>query len=337
MKTLKETILLYEIENILLDNLIYSLKCRMNCQPQIFGIYEGLGNFLNCGKVLDVISKYFVEEIDETKLEKDKEVSIDVSNCEAFCKVIHIKISDIDSKDFSARLVKLNKSGDIWIDIEIDFSFKIKLEDFEGMILHELMHAYEEFNRISNDKKSIFDELTIEYQNAKRHLSRKSEDIQLISSLKYYIDYIEQRANFGTLEYDIKKLIEKIDPERTRMRTNKIKEELKNSGIWKKYFDFYELTLRLDDFSDKILENAYYIVTTSDDEQIEYLKNHIENLKKGLESKKYKVIKKAKDIRKEIKSKTGRFINKFNTLFAKIYCEHILNNKDIGITSYKNF
>ena len=327
MKNLSEYIIESKIENYLLDDLITSINCRLSCNPfRYFNeIHESLGNFLNCKNVVNEISDWLLKNINELDIEniKDKTINIDVSKCDTWCKNVEIILNGTTEK-YSGGTLYADKNGNVKIHLELNKYFKIEIDDIEGMILHELIHGYEEYNRKLNDKVSLFSELSDEYYNAKDKIKRRSEDIQNLAVMKYFFNPKERNANFGALEKDIKNLIDKLDPKRERINLNNIRKELKESEVWKRYFDFEKFLLDINKYSDKSLESAYYDAVTDEDKAKQDLENHINKIKSGESDKDFKKIKSAKEIRKEAENVWNIFNRKFNQLFSKIYCKHIL-------------
>ena len=337
MISLEEYVIDSKLENYLLNDLMLGLDCRMSMQPQIFGVSESLGNFLNCHKAVYKISKYLHDNIDEDdvalKPEEDKEIIINTEDCDCYCKSVTILLSYTENES-SAGFLKVDNEGNVTMHLEIHYTFKIYIENIEGIILHELLHGYEEYNRKKNNKRSLFDEITDEYYNAREKLKSNVDLTRHIAELKYIFNPKERNANFGTLEKSIKELIDKLDPSRFRSSYSKIKKQLQESDIWKRYFEFNKFILNLNNYSDKELEAAYYYVVTDDKKRAKDLSDHIKKIKSG-EKDNYKVIKPAKEIRKEVKTVWNKFINKFNQLFAKIYCEHVLDKKEFGISAWE--
>lgn len=324
MKDLEEYIIDSKLENYLIDSLLFYIDCRKYTQPQFFGIFEHNGVFINYDKTLAKVSNFLIKHVDETDIQSNEYI-IDVSDCEVFFDKVKIILNKTNDNNTGGLLKVSDKQ--ITIHLELNYKFKIDINDVDSIILHELVHGYEEYNRITNNKKSIFDEISNEYYNSQYWLGSRVDSVRNIAVLKYFLNAKERNANFGTLEKEVKHLIEKINPGRTRNDYGIIRNELKKSDIWSRYFEFGKFVANIDNYSDKELESAYYNVVVNIEKQYDDIRKSIENIKSGTKEN-LKYVKPASKIRKEIKTIWNKFINKFNILFAKIYCEHYINKHE---------
>lgn len=339
MKSLREYVFNNEFESYLIDDLILSIECRKAFDAIALGmptsftiplLFETLGEFLNCGNVVHEIWKKIDEELDEENIssfeDEPKKLDIDVEKCESYCKTVHLTISYTDD-NFSGGTYKSTIDGDVYMTLKLNRYFKIEMAEVQGIILHELLHGYEEHNRQKRGKISLFDELSDRYKNARDKLSINNNLTRMIAQLEYQMHKSERNANFGKLKTDIENIINKLNPTSSgKIPTDKIKDELNKLNVWKNYVEFGKFVLEIDDIPDKTLENEYYFVVTDKAKKKEDLDNDIAQRRQGLKPKNYKRIKTAAKIRSDAKNKWFEFIKKFNQLFTKIYCEYVLDN-----------
>ena len=166
MKSIKECIFEIRLEDYFINDVIEEIKCRLSCNPFEYftEIHESLGNFLNCKNVVNEISDMLLQNIDESNIEniEDETINIDVSKCGAWCKKVKIILNGTSEK-YSGGILSVDKDGNVEMHLELNKYFKIEIDDIEGLILHELIHGYEEYNRKINQKPSLFSELSEEF------------------------------------------------------------------------------------------------------------------------------------------------------------------------------
>lgn len=339
MKSLREYVFDSEFESYLIDDLILSIECRKAFDaialgmPRSFTIpllFENFGEFLNCGNVVHEIWKNIDEELDEESISsfevEPKILDIDVKKCQSYCKTIHLTINYTDD-NFSGGTTKSTIDGEVYMYLKLNRYFKIEMAEVQGIILHELLHGYEEYNRHKRGKISLFKELSSKYQNAKDKLNINNNLTHMLAQLEYQMHKSERNANFGKLKTDIENVINKLKPTSSgKIPVDKIKEELNKLSVWQKYVEFGKFVLEIDNISDKTLEDEYYFVVTDKNKRKEDLDNDIAQRRQGLKPKNYKRIKTAAKIRSDAKTKWFHFNKKFNQLFTKIYCEYVLDN-----------
>lgn len=337
MKSLKEFIIDKKLENYLFEDAQLALQCYCNMSPHIYGvrhydydiIFESLGRFENCGRVArEVVDTLVSKEINHdefVKADKDKKYdsfTIDVSKFDAFCKKIHIDIIKIsDNENCYASMSKTTKDGQIYMSLFLNNLYPAYIDELYGIVLHESLHGYEEWNRLNDDKESIFNELSNEYRNAKTRINVNYDPANMIVIMKYYFDSKERNAFFSGLYDDMKAIITKVKPTKDDFKLNEIKEVIKKKHPWNKYFEFEKFMLTINEYSDKSLEETYYSILTDKEKISDDIKKDMERIRKGEPKVKYKFIKSASEIRKEVKAKWNVFNKKFNQLFVKIYCE----------------
>lgn len=337
MKSLTEFIVDNKVEQYLIEDAILSLQCYCNMSPHTYGvhhydyniIFESLGRFENCGHVARYVAETLVyKEIDHdefilvNKEEKYDSYTIDVSKYKAFCDKIHIDVIKIsDKENCFGSISKVKKDGQMYISLYLNNLYPSCIDELYGIILHESLHGYEEWNRLNNDKESLFNELSNDYHNAKKRIDVNYDPANMIVTMKYYFDSKERNAFFGNLYDDMKKVIMKVKPSINDFKIKEIKEEIKKIHPWQKYFEFEKFMLTINEYSDKVLEESYYSMMTDKKKISDDIKKDMERLRRDEPKVKYKFIKSASEIRKEVKAKWNVFNKKFNQLFVKIYGE----------------
>lgn len=323
MKTIRECVIDNKLNEYLLNDAILSLECILRFYvPDL--ILESFGRFTNYDLVVKKIAERITKEIDNSSLEKcaGKSYKIDCKDCNAYCKYVNVLIEQNNNvKDCGAAFIKL-ENDIIYITLELNPYWSLELITLEGAILHELMHAYENNEKLKENLPSIFDEFSEDYFNSKEHINIEIDPITSMVTLKYYLDPHERNAFFGALEKDIERVIKDIKPGKYVPKLSEIKNELQKLTSWKRYFEFCKFALDLKSYSDKSLEKAYYKAVTSKDVQKENIKKSIDDFKANKKSN-YDYVKSASEIRKEIKAKHVKFVRKFNQLFPKVYANFL--------------
>lgn len=326
MKSLQEYMISQKLEQYLLEDAVLAAQCLFNVEfvwdinYDIPKVFESLGRFNNCGQVLHKISSYISNNITEDTLDEydGKTETFDVSDCDAYCKTVQITFKKLMSEKSEGAFESIDKQGNV--KIVLKYSIGLDMHDIEGAILHELLHGYEEWNRLNKGRKSIFAEFGQEYENSKKNLARDTEIEKPLAVLKYFYNPKERNAFFGMLEHDVEKIVKNLKPTRSNLKYSEAIEQIKKVNHWKEFFRLVEFACQMDSYSDRQIERAYYNVVKSSKDISKELRDHIDKIKQGNPDNDYFVIKSAKDIKKEINRKIYKFQNKFNTLFSKVYC-----------------
>ena len=306
-----------DLEKILSEDLTMSVLFLQKTSM----IDESLSQLANFKDLYKILRKFFQKL--STNFD-EKEYIIDVSKVNTFCNTIKLNLRHTDEYN-EASYIKMSDDV-VYIDVDIiEHHQNYYNTSVCGLILHELLHAYEDKCKKETGKPSIFDEFTNKYQGGYENIKRQDFVIRNLAVLNYFLDKHEQRAYLSTIELDILEILKDIKPTFSDMRTNKVLTKLKETSIWKTYFNFGKFCLFIDKIDDDILEKSYYIASTPEIEKNKDLKDRIELIKqqKHNTSKNYKVIKSANDIRKECKNTWNKFQKKFNSVFIKVYNEVI--------------
>ena len=323
MKSISECYIDSIFEKYLLESLRISLLCLQKCSLRDYWyniresseIFESLSQLDNFQKVHKII-RTFLQKL-ESDFE-DKEYEIDLRKARIFCELIKINISHSD--ETSAEYYNIsNNFKTVYINLNLSEHYKFGYDQAAcSLILHELLHAYEDKCRRENGKKSIFDEFSEKYAAGFENINSDNVIIKNLGVLNYFLDSHEQRAYLSTLELDILNALDKINPSFEDMRTDKIFNEIKKSGIWKTYFEFGKFVALIDKIDDKLLERSYYKASKTRKTKI---KDSIDKINALKEKRKLKddYVKLANDIRKECKKVWKKFNKKFEETFIKVY------------------
>lgn len=340
MKTLQEFVVDNEFENFLIEDILVFLDCYNKAKnPNSFKVYESyifeemtqLNNFY---KIWEIIINYIEKEIPHNILpeqfEKDSKFIIDVSKTNSFCNKIELTIN-LDDNKLETGYTKISNDGNIVsMDLTLPFGFSSYQFEIGCLIMHELLHAYEDYSRKTKGKPSIFDEWSKKYLNAKNNINSRNENVKQLATLEYMLNPKERNAYISTLELDIEKLVkkEKINPK--NFRPSEILDKLKNdkTSIWKRYFDFGKFVVNINNIPNNELEEAYWKTIISLEEQSKQNKERLELLRKfhngeieNLPQKEFQM--KAKEIRNKCKNVWHKFNQKFERTFLKIYMKYL--------------
>lgn len=295
---LKEYIYRYEIEDNILERLYFHtcVEFKLNNHIYPYRIDEKYGKFDNAGLVVKHI-------IDKLKTKYRSQV-IDCSEFNVFFKKIDITIDNSGTHIASYDSLK---NDILYIEIlcESKKDFIKDIDVYVKLIVHELLHAYEDYNRINKTGKSIFDFYGDKYINSFTSVNSENEIKKYLSRCNYFLISQERNAYLSQLEYDIESIFKNEHIKIEDFNYTKFKENLKKTDIWKEYFNLSLFILKL--YNSKL-----------DNEQIKY----IEDIWQDLYSEK----KTFNQIRKELYNKWQKFEKKFEQLVPKIICKYIETN-----------
>ena len=337
MKSLTEHVADQKLEQYLIEDLTLLMRCIANFDYMKYGIkeykipclFEVHGRLNGMGPVIEYIFKYLDEHIEDeffVNNKNTKEFTLDVSKFNIYCKYIKFYIG-ID-KSINAELLNTSNQEKIEIKLNLELPVSFDSNIVQGIILHELLHGYENYCRLKNGKPSLFAELSKEYINVVKNVRvKKIKKNEFIYNLKYLFDYHEQNANLSTLKQLIDKIIIELNiDEIFKFDFDEVLNKLKKTEPWDQYFNFVKLMLVMDQYDDKELEESYYLMTLSQEERNKDMRDHIDKLSKGENHKYIKKIKSANEIRKEAKQKINRFTKKFNQVFMKSLFDSLEEN-----------
>lgn len=303
MLSLNNYIIESKIENVLLDRLC--LHCYAECLLTFgkglypINIYESLGKFNNASKVLEHI-------LNELKNNFSSQL-INCKNDNVFFDSIQIEIIE-DNNFYAAYDFIKDNVVNIEIYCKNEETFNDNIEEYEILILHELLHAYEDYNRNINNKPDIFQLWNIDYEKSYLNMNNFDKIKRYISRCKYFLNPQERNAYFSSLESSIKKVIKDYHISVDNLDYEKFKHGIKREYIWEIYFDLGKFILSLDNIDEK-------------------RKNEIVKQYNSL----YNTEKSFNEIKKELNNQWKKFDNKFNQLVPKILC------KNIQIKEFKNY
>lgn len=307
MKCLSESIIDDKLNNYLLFDLqilleLYKQQIFPVCNITNNLLFESLSQLDNLKELYNEIADYIAYKIPKD-FEDGSKFTIDVSKAKSCFKYVTLTIY---KKEY--LIAAYVKSDDkVCLELSLpDDEDKFLSNRASALILHELLHAYEDYQRKVNGKPSIFDELTNEYRNAFQYINSKHDTIKQLATLKYFFNDKERRAYISTLEIDIENVVKKYkDLTLINFKPSKILEKLKKESIWKVYFDFGKFVLNdINNIDDEELEKAYYRVTNIKD-------------------------KSANKIRKECRNIFEKFNKKFSTVFLKVLGNFIEKNTNV--------
>lgn len=260
---------------------------------------ESLGNFKNAHKVLNHI-------ITELKSNFNSQ-EINCDNYDVFFKKIKI---DIINKDL-INASYLNIDNDV-LEIEILCLDKETFIDYIyyyiELILHEMLHGYEDYCRKSSNTKGIFDLWNINYKKSYININNINDIKRYLSRCKYFFNSQERNAYFSSLELCIKDIIKKYHISADNLDYEKFKRAIKDHHIWKIYFDLGTFIIGLENINNdnkKYIEKQYNSLFESN--------------------------KSFNEIKKELNISWKKFDKKFNQLVPKILCNNI------QIKEFKNY
>ena len=312
MITLNNYIIENELEKNILNRLYFHTCVEFKLDHNLYPyIVESLGKFDNAGKVVKHI-------IDALKTNFESQV-IDCTNDNVYFKYIDIKLNN-NGKGYGTYL----KFKDDTVYLEIGANkeyFNENIDQYIKTIVHELLHGYEDYNRIKNTGQGIFAYYNDKYKNSFNNINSQDDLKMWLSRCNYFLNSQERNAYLSQLESDIESLFKNEHITIEDFNYTKFKDKLKNSFMWKIYFKLSTFILQL---KNKKWSNEQ--------------KKYVENLWAQL----YNETKTFSQIIKELYNNWERFEKKFEQLVPKIICKYIETNLkevafDISLLDKENY
>ena len=293
--------------NTLEEYFIECLKFHISVEehfhdPFINNIYESLvveslGRFNNCDDIAEfVCHKIFVDNDIETNHKYD------VTKYDVFFK--YLIVDEYEETNNTSEATFNNIDNDtVHISLSINKNDNIGLK-IENLIIHELLHAYEAYNRMKHNDELLYDDY---YINSYYKRNSFFEVSRYLAKCGYFFNEHEQRAYFSGLYNIIKEIINKNNITRKNFDYDKIIIEIKKDSVWKDYFDTGTFMMKIinKEFSEKEMQeilNTYKLIANKNVTM--------------------------KELRKDINKKWKKFFSKFNQLVPKIICDIICNDEN---------
>lgn len=302
MKSINEYIIKNEIYEDILQRLYFhtciEFKLNYNLYPYII---ENYGKFDNAGLVV----KHIIDELQDN-FESQK---INCQDDNVYFKYINIQINNQQN-----GLASYIKYQDNTVFIELFCKslndFKFNIDSYVKTIIHELLHGYEDYNRIKNTGQGIFAYYNDKYKNSFNNINSQNDIKMWLSRCNYFLNSQERNAYLSQLESDIEKIFKDEHIKIEDFDYTKFKNKLKETDIWKEYFKLSVFILKL--------KNSKW-----NNEQKQYVEFVWDNL--------YSEKKSFNQIVKELYSNWEKFEKKFEQLVPKIICKYIeINLKEVA-------
>lgn len=296
MKTINEYIIENELEDVILNRLYFHTCIEFKLEHNLYPyVVESLGKFDNAGKV--------VKHIINTLKDNFESQVIDCTNDNVYFKYINIELNT-NENGYGGYLEF--KDNTLYLEICANKEyFNENIDKYIKIIVHELLHGYEDYNRIKNTGQGIFAYYNDKYKNSFNNLNSPNEVKQQISRCNYFLNNQERNAYLSQLETNIESLFKNEHITIEDFNYTKFKDKLKNIDIWKEYFKLSIFILKL--------KNSKW-----SNEQKKYVENIWEQL--------YNEKKTFNQINKELYNNWQKFEKKFEQLVPKIICNYIETN-----------
>ena len=296
MKPLNEYIIENELEENIFKRLYFHTCIEFKLDHNLYPyIVESLGKFDNAGKVVKHI-------LDTLKGNFESQV-IDCTNDNVYFKYIDIKLNT-NENGYGSHLKFKNDT--VYLELGAKKEYFIEhIDNYTKTIIHELLHGYEDYNRIKNTGQGIFVYYNDKYKNSFFNLNSQNDIIMWLSRCNYLLNNQERNAYLSQLETDIESLFKNEHITIEDFNYTQFKDKLKNTSIWKEYFKLSIFILKL--------KNSQF-----SNEQKKYVENTWERV--------YKEKKTFNQITKELYNNWEKFEKKFEQLVPKIICRYIDTN-----------
>lgn len=297
MKSLSQYVRESKLEENIFKRLYFHTCIEFKLDNNLYPyIVESLGKFDNAGKVVKHI-------IDSLKSNFESQ-TIDCTNDNVYFKYIDIELNTGENgygtylkfKDNTVYLEIGAKSKEYLIE---------NIDRYSKTIVHELLHGFEDYNRIKNTGQGIFSYLNDKYKNSYANLNSQNDVIMWLSRCNYLLNDQERNAYLSQLETDIESLFKNEHITIENFNYTKFKDKLKNTSVWEEYFKLSTFILKLKNYQ-------------FSNEQKTYVENIWEQL--------YKEKKTFNQITKELYNNWEKFEKKFEQLVPKIICRYIDTN-----------
>lgn len=313
MITLNNYIIENELEKNILNRLYFHTCVEFKLDHNLYPyIVESLGKFDNAGLVV----KHIIDELQDN-FESQK---INCQDDNVYFKYIDIQINN--QQNGIATYIKY-QDNTVFIELFCKSlnDFKFNIDRYIKTLIHELLHGYEDYNRIKNTGQGIFAYYNDKYKNSFNNINSQDDLKMWLSRCNYFLNSQERNAYLSQLESDIESLFKNEHITIEDFNYTKFKDKLKNSFMWKEYFKLSIFILKL--------KNAKL-----SNEQKKYVEFVWDNL--------YSEKKSFNQIVKELYSNWEKFEKKFEQLVPKIICKYIETNLkevafDISLLDKENY
>lgn len=313
MKSINEYMIENEIYEDILQRLYFhtciEFKLDYNLYPYII---ENYGKFDNAGLVV----KHIIDEL-QNNFESQK---INCQDDNVYFKYIDIRINN--QQNGIATYIKY-QDNTVFIELFCKSlnDFKFNIDSYVKTIIHELLHGYEDYNRIKNTGQGIFAYYNDKYKNSFNNINSRNDIKMWLSRCNYFLNSQERNAYLSQLESDIENIFKNEHITIEDFNYTKFKNKLKETDIWKEYFKLSVFILKL--------KNSKW-----NNEQKQYVEFVWDNL--------YSEKKSFNQIVKELYSNWEKFEKKFEQLVPKIICKYIETNIkevafDISLLDKENY
>lgn len=297
MKSLNEYITESKLEENIFKRMYFhtcvEFKLNNNLYPYVV---ESLGKFDNAGKV--------VKHIIDTLKSNFESQTIDCTDDNVYFKFININLNTGEN-GYGTYLKFKDKTVYLELGAKSKEYFNENIDMYTKLLIHELLHGYEDYNRIKKTGQGIFAYYNDKYKNSFANLNSLIDVRMRLSRCNYFLNDQERNAYLSQLETDIESLFKNDRITIENFNYTEFKDKLKNTSIWKEYFKLSIFILKL--------KNSKF-----SNEQ----KKYVENLWAQL----YKEKKTFNQINKELYSNWEKFEKKFEQLVPKIICHYIDTN-----------
>ena len=302
MKSINE----YMIENEIYEDIFQRLyfhtciefKLDYNLYPYII---ENYGKFDNAGLVI----KHIIDELQDN-FESQK---INCQDDNVYFKYINIQINN-QQNGFATYIKYQDNTVFIELFCKSLNDFKFNIDSYVKTIIHELLHGYEDYNRIKNTGQGIFAYYNDKYKNSFNNINSQNDIKMWLSRCNYFLNSQERNAYLSQLESDIEKIFKDEPIKIEDFDYTKFKNKLKETDIWKEYFKLSVFILKL--------KNSKW--NNEQKQYVEFVWNNLYSEKKSFNQ-----------IVKELYSNWEKFEKKFEQLVPKIICKYIeINFKEVA-------
>ena len=212
MKSINEYMIENEIYEDILQRLYFHTCIEFKLDHNLYPyIVESLGKFDNAGLVV----KHIIDELQDN-FESQK------INCQD--DNVYFKYIDMQINNQQNGLATYIKYQDNTVFIELFCKslndFKFNIDRYIKTLIHELLHGYEDYNRIKNTGQGIFAYYNDKYKNSFNNINSRNDIKMWLSRCNYFLNSQERNAYLSQLESDIEKIFKNEHITIQNLRTN---------------------------------------------------------------------------------------------------------------------
>lgn len=208
---------------------------RQNC----YNINEKYGAYDGQVKFIVELSKYIYSQItnnkDNIKFEIDRNDLIDAGFINIFFDKITIYYGKHLELGYIAKQNNFNIKDKTLKNVTIYLNIKNRYDNIVTALIHELIHAWDDYNRYLNNTTTLYDICSGDYKRNIKELTTDNDWELLVKRIEYQLTNFEVNAYLSELTVTLYKSNTKIKNYKDAL------ELFRNEDDWRNYTDLYNI------------------------------------------------------------------------------------------------